>query len=516
MEQQLTLKLFHRSLGKQLFITLVYAKCDAVERIELWNSMYHLASDMESPWLVGGICTLYDLGFKGSLYTWWNGRSDIDCICKRLDRFLANQQFQDLFPALEVEHLIKYGSDHAPLLLSYNVNTVQVRKSFKFLNFWTKHDSLLKIAALEDVIKVHEIEFELHLTTQNRAKLHKVEADLTRYYHLEEEFWRQKVGMQWFKDGDRNTKFFHAHLKGKRKRLQESKILYNNGYWIESQEEMTKEAVDFFQAQFTEKRIPTDFDIVNPVPKMVTDEQILDCWQNQHWRKSSLSFFCGSELTKFIKHTNLVLLPKKKNVTTFSDMRQISLSIFSNKIISRVIHERLVDLLPTLIYPNKVGFVKGRSIVENILLTQEIITDIRKRGKPSNVSKGVKQGDPLFPTLFLLVAEVLGSDLDTFFDNPNFIGFGMPKWSQNINYLSYADDIIIFSSSHCGAIQLIMNVLEEYEAALDEVVEKGEWNVVPLRELLPSEIAETPPSCDLNDRPWWKLETKGQFTKISA
>lgn len=42
-------------------------------------------------------CALYDLGFKRSLYT-WNERSDDDCIFKRLDKLLANQQFQDLFP----------------------------------------------------------------------------------------------------------------------------------------------------------------------------------------------------------------------------------------------------------------------------------------------------------------------------------------------------------------------------------------------------------------------------------
>lgn len=60
------------------------------------------------------------------------------------------------------------------------------------------------------------MKFELNPTAQNRAKLHKVEANLTRYYHLEKEFWRQKAGMQWFKDGDRNTKLFHAHVKRKR------------------------------------------------------------------------------------------------------------------------------------------------------------------------------------------------------------------------------------------------------------------------------------------------------------
>ncbi|XP_075087606.1 uncharacterized protein LOC107820507 [Nicotiana tabacum] len=317
MKQQMTLKLFHRNMSKELYMILLYAKCDAIARIELWDSMYHLASDMESPWLVGGdfnvilseeekvyltevedfthcmdTCTLYNLGFKGSLYTWWNGSSDIDCIFKRQDRFFTNQQFLDLFPALEVEHLIKYGSDHAPLLLSCNIDTVQVKKHFKFLNFWTKHKTFLKlgaketfgdifkqVAALEDVIKVHEIEFELNPTAQNRAKLHKVEADLTKYYHLEEELWRQKAGMQWFKDGDRKTKFFHAHVRGKRKRLQVSRILDKNDNWIESQEEMEKEAVDCFQAQFTEERIPNNFDIINHVHRMISAEQNERMWE---------------------------------------------------------------------------------------------------------------------------------------------------------------------------------------------------------------------------------------------
>ncbi|XP_019258031.1 PREDICTED: uncharacterized protein LOC109236321 [Nicotiana attenuata] len=141
MEQKMTLKFFHRNLNKEIYVTLVYAKCDAIERIELCDSMYHLASDMESPWLVGGdfnvilseeekyggrplylsevedfahcvdTCASYDLGFKGSLYTWWNGRLDINCIFKRLDRFSANQKFLDLFPSLEVEHCTQLKSE---------------------------------------------------------------------------------------------------------------------------------------------------------------------------------------------------------------------------------------------------------------------------------------------------------------------------------------------------------------------------------------------------------------------
>lgn len=75
------------------------------------------------------------------------------------------------------------------------------------------------------------------------------------------------------------------------------------------------------------------------------------------------ALFCGSEFPMFITHTNLVLLPKNKNVATFSDIKHISLSNFSNTIISRVLHERLVDLMPTFISPNQAGFVKERSIV---------------------------------------------------------------------------------------------------------------------------------------------------------
>lgn len=196
---------------------------------------------------------------------------------------------------------------------------------------------------------------------------------------------------------------------------------------------------------------------------------------------------------------------------TFLDLRPISLSNFINKVISRVIHERLVSLLPTLISDEQAGFVKGRNIVENVLLTQEIITDIRLRSKPEpNVvikldmtkaydhlswlfltkvlrqmgfcetfidlvygivsnnwytvlingqphgffksTRGVKQGDPLSPTLFILAAEAFSRALNDLHLNLYFCGFGMPKWSPKINHLAYADDTIIFSSADAKSL----------------------------------------------------------------
>lgn len=62
----------------------------------------------------------------------------------------------------------------------------------------------------------------------------------------------------------------------------------------------------------------------------------------------------------------------------FSDLRPISLSNFTNKIISKLLSMRLDNSLPQIISYNQSGFVKGRSITETIMLAQEIIHDIKK------------------------------------------------------------------------------------------------------------------------------------------
>ncbi|XP_019263812.1 PREDICTED: uncharacterized protein LOC109241529 [Nicotiana attenuata] len=244
MVQQLTLRLHHTETHVDFVLTLVYAKCDATERIELWDSLYYIAADMTVPWLVGGdfnviwdeeekfgglpvhineiddfrhcinTCNLSDLGFKGSIFTWWNGRAEEDCIFKRLDRCVANAEFQQTFLGIEVQHLPKTGSDHSPLQLKCDIENPPVKKSFRFLNFWVEHetfkevvkdnwkadfsanpfvlfnhklkkikkalsvwsrgtfgDIFQKIASLEEVVIVHEAEFEANPTKLNRQRL---------------------------------------------------------------------------------------------------------------------------------------------------------------------------------------------------------------------------------------------------------------------------------------------------------------------------------------------------------
>lgn len=123
-------------------------------------------------------------------------------------------ELQQFWPGVEISHLSKIGSDHCPMLITTNVDTTTIRKAFKFLNFWIKHDVFQdvvkenwradfcanpfipdnyklkklkkalslqsrdtygdifqKISSLEEVVKVHETQFELNPTVQNRERL---------------------------------------------------------------------------------------------------------------------------------------------------------------------------------------------------------------------------------------------------------------------------------------------------------------------------------------------------------
>ncbi|XP_059306393.1 uncharacterized protein LOC132057808 [Lycium ferocissimum] len=111
--------------------------------------------------------------------------------------------------------------------------------------------------------------------------------------------------------------------------------------------------------------------------------------------KMVVAFFQGHTLPKPVTHTNLVLLPKKELVQSYSDLRPIILSNFINKVMSRVVHDRLEAVLPELISINQAGFVQGRSIIENVLLAQEIMTDIRKKGQTSKCSDQIGHGKGL-------------------------------------------------------------------------------------------------------------------------
>lgn len=148
---------------------------DCGEILELCEELQDIGETNYDPWMVGGDfnvilskeekhggltftdveaqdfascianCALTELKFKGSLYTWWNGRVEDDCIFKRLDKVIVNQEFQQSLPSNEVHHLIRQGSDHVPLHVICNSQEEPIQKPLKFMKFLVRHSSFKEV-----------------------------------------------------------------------------------------------------------------------------------------------------------------------------------------------------------------------------------------------------------------------------------------------------------------------------------------------------------------------------------
>jgi len=187
------------------------------------------------------------------------------------------------------------------------------------LSQWSKliyGDIFKKLAIMEDIVRVKEILFEDEPTIENRIVLQKAQAELKKYLSIEEQYWKQKAGMNWFAEGYRNTRFFHNHGNGKRQKLQLKRIQNSDGDWIETQEHMTKVAVDFFQKQFTKEADPTSFELLNNhvngkrqklQPKRIQNSDS-DCIETQeHMAEATVDFF-QKQFTKEVDPTSFELL----------------------------------------------------------------------------------------------------------------------------------------------------------------------------------------------------------------
>ncbi|XP_049399716.1 uncharacterized protein LOC125863741 [Solanum stenotomum] len=553
-------------------------------------------------------CGLIDLGFSGQKFTWSNNRGIQQRVWKRLDRALVNDAWLEKMPQTTITHLPSVGSDHYPLLMEMNAREDDHIKYFKFLNCWTDQPNFLetvkacwdrnvegnnmwkfhqkmkrlsntlsnwsreefgdifaKVRDFEEKVKTMEEQLIQDPSEDNRSTLHELNARYIKFLKIEDSILKQKTQLQWFKEGDCNTKYFHSLIRGRRRRLFIHKIIREDGEWIQGDEVIAEAACEHFQKIFTGDNKIIKEDVLDCIPQMVTQEQnegltampnleelkevvlsmnpnsaagpdgmngyfFQKCW---HIIKHDLlgvvhAFFCGQMIPKYFSHSCIVLLPKVKNPNKLSEFRPISLSNFTSKIISKLVSSRLSPILPSLVSLNQSGFVKGRSISENNMLAQEIIHQIKKPNIGSNViikldmakaydrvswsyiclvlrrmgfdevlidmiwrimannwysiivngkrhgffqsTRGLKQGDPLSPALFILGAEVLSRSLNRLYNNPDYYGFFMEPNGPQVNHLSFADDIILFTSGRQKTLQLIMQTLQSYEQSSGQSV----------------------------------------------
>ncbi|KAL3629955.1 hypothetical protein CASFOL_026267 [Castilleja foliolosa] len=96
-------------------------------------------------------------------------------------------------------------------------------------------------------------------------------------------------------------------------------------------------------------------------------------------------FYKGDQMSKLNSLSTLVLIPKIQKPKGIGDYRPISLSNFPGKIISRIIADRLGKTLPKVIDETQFGFLKGRNIHEAIALVHEMTQQLDRKINGGNV-----------------------------------------------------------------------------------------------------------------------------------
>lgn len=79
--------------------------------------------------------------------------------------------------------------------------------------------------------------------------------------------------------------------------------------------------------------------------------------------------------------TTIVLIPKVSHPEHVKDLRPISLCNVLYKIVSKVLSNRLKQVLPEVISPSQSAFVPGRLISDNILIAYEMTHYMQRKKK---------------------------------------------------------------------------------------------------------------------------------------
>jgi hypothetical protein len=117
---------------------------------------------------------------------------------------------------------------------------------------------------------------EQGLTEELKSQELKVNQQIAERKRQEEILWKQKSRIQWLKEGERNTKFFHRATIQRRHSNKITHLITEEGETLHSHADMETNLVEYFQDLLTEP-IPDRREAINKitwhVPALVTQEQ---------------------------------------------------------------------------------------------------------------------------------------------------------------------------------------------------------------------------------------------------
>ncbi|XP_031091044.1 uncharacterized protein LOC115996040 [Ipomoea triloba] len=429
------------SLDQQdCYVTFSYVRPNLLARSRFWEECKAFSASVDKPWLVLGdfnniasveeqwgsesinthniqrfvdafnSCGLMDPGATGPRFTWYHSVGIRIIQMRRLDRTFWNINAQVAFPEAKIVNLPRLHSDHNPVMFISEAGIPPERhlRPNRFEAAWLSrvdYGNIWKGAMrdgsrdFEDMIS--EISTKSMLWNKN-----------------EEAHWFQKSKQDWVRDGDRNTRFYHnaALIMRNRNRI---KFLKLHGIWTNDTTALSLHITDYFASLFCRNPRTNDNPIL-PTPEAfrISSTQASYLGRRASREEVKKAVFGMKKYGSpgpdgipavFYQHfwdevgpalTNLVnqalysgivpnsllkafmtLIPKKEVPETAADFRPITLLNVAFKVISKAIVNRMRPLMCKLIGPHQNSFLPGRSILDNVILTQEIVhTMHRKQG----------------------------------------------------------------------------------------------------------------------------------------
>ncbi|GKE29844.1 hypothetical protein Tco_1445228 [Tanacetum coccineum] len=240
---------------------------------------------------------------------------------KKLDKILIREAFMDKCQTANGMFLPYLISDHSPAILRLPNGMARRKKAFRLSNFVTD-----KKEFMPTVKKAWEVEVEGHMmykvvkkmklmkpclnnlswkdgniferVTKLRECLKNIQAEVDKYPHNEDikvksfkilsEYYEvmkdennllmQKAKIEWLKDGNRNTEFFHKIIKGRMHKGRIVLVCNEKGERFEN-DQVAKQFVKHFQEFLSKKDVATEMpkDIIVFPNKLSIEETVKMC-----------------------------------------------------------------------------------------------------------------------------------------------------------------------------------------------------------------------------------------------
>ncbi|GJV78503.1 RNA-directed DNA polymerase, eukaryota [Tanacetum coccineum] len=347
-----------------------------------------------------------------------------------------------------------------------------------------------KLADIDSIVDKGEVTsdvLEVRLDTMN---------SLTKLENMESIELAQKAKIKWSIEGDENSKYFHGIINKKRNNLAIRGIIVD-GEWIEDPNVVKNEFLSHFRNRFDSPcndRLTLDMvfpnvlshdqaqDLERAFSKDEIKQAVWDCGLDKSpgpdgftfgfYRKfwslleddvvdAVCFFYSNGFCLKGINSSFIALIPKSQGANLVKDFRPISLIGSIYKIIAKLLANRFVTVLDGLVDFEKAFDSVCWDFLDDILkkfsfgprwrdwiqcCLKSSRGSILINGSPTSESqfyKGLKQGDPLSPLLFILVVGL-------------FKGVGLDNSLQ----LSHADDVVFIGQWCDSNLATIMRVLE--------------------------------------------------------